>query len=132
MIALKSGEVLAEMLNVNQVLEQNLDLAFFSPDLTVWKTALNTKYLITGQLGVNHELVQLENNFPRFNLLIGENESDEDILKRVIEKGRKLKKAIEKEPDKLNVAKEIDGIAKFEKNQENQYPYQCMDKRRRR
>ena len=44
--------------------------------------------LITGQLGVNPELVELENNFPRFNLLNGENESNEDILKRVIEKGR--------------------------------------------
>ena len=92
LIGLKSGELLAEKLKENQLLEQNLDLAFFSPDLTVWKTALNTKYLITGQIGVNPELVELQNNFPRFTFLIGENESDEDIHKRVIEKGRKLLK----------------------------------------
>ena len=42
LIGLKSGELLAEKLNVNQLLEKELDLAFFSPDLTVWKTAQNT------------------------------------------------------------------------------------------
>ena len=110
MIGLKSGELLAEKLNVNQLLEQDLDLAFFSPDLTVWKTALNSKYLITGQLGVNPELVELENNFPRFNLLIGEDEPDTSILKRVIKKGNELKNATEGQHVKLNVAKETDGL----------------------
>ena len=66
-------------------------MAFFSPDLTVWKTALNSKYLITGQLGFNPELVELENSFPRFSLLIGEDESNISILKRVIRKGNELK-----------------------------------------
>ena len=93
-------------------MEQDLDLAFFSPDLTVWKTALNSKYLITGQLGVNPELVELENNFPRFNLLIGEDESDISILKRVINKDKELKKATEGQHDKLNVAKETDAVVK--------------------
>ena len=48
LIGLKSGELLAEKLNVNQLLEQELDLAFFSPNLTAWKTALNSKNIITG------------------------------------------------------------------------------------
>ena len=70
------------------------------------------KYLITGQLGVNPELVELENNFPRFSLLIGEDESDISILKRVVRKSNELKNTTEKQNDKLNVAKETEGIVK--------------------
>ena len=107
-------------------------------------------------MGVNPELVELENNFPRFNLLIGEDEPDTSILKRVIKKGNELRNATEEQYDKLNVAKETEGFVKpvfshtnvWSKQEEKPettiankiddivktcfLPYQCMVKTRRR
>ena len=38
----------------------------------------------------NHKLIELHNNFPRFNLLNLENESDKEILARVKRHGKRL------------------------------------------
>ena len=50
----------------------------------------NQKLLITGACGVNKELIEKKNNFPRFNVIVSEKETDSDILDRIKAKGRKI------------------------------------------
>ena len=80
------------------MVDAELDIPVFSPEWQVWHSPLSQKLIITGPVGVNHELIELHNNFPRFNLLHKEGQSEEEILTRVknqgiqiLEKLRKLK-----------------------------------------
>ena len=54
-----------------------------TPELQVWKTPLNDKLLITGTCGVNKELIEKHNNFPRFNVIHLESETEEELLTRI-------------------------------------------------
>ena len=72
------------------MLKNELKVPVFSPELQVWRTPLNQKLLITGSCGMNPELVEEENNYPRFNLITTENETDDDILARVKKKGDEI------------------------------------------
>lgn len=73
-----------------EMVEANLDIPIFSPDLEVWHSPLSHKLVITGPVGINHELIELPNNFPRFHILHKEELSEEDILSKVKEKGALL------------------------------------------
>ena len=57
---------------------------------TIFRYPLNQKLLITGSCGMNPELVEKENNYPRFNLITTERETDDDILARVKIKGEEI------------------------------------------
>merc|ERR1712055_1199243 len=72
------------------MLRNELKVHVFSPEMQVWRTPLNQKLLITGTCGVNHELIEKENNFPRFNVIVSEKETDSDILDRIKAKGREI------------------------------------------
>ena len=43
---------------------------WLSPSLHVWRTAVNSKLLITGSLGVDPLLVEEKSNYPRFKILV--------------------------------------------------------------
>jgi hypothetical protein len=50
--------------------------------------------------------VEAESNFPRFTLFVGKEDSDKQILDRVVEKGRKLEESIKKKSDQIFAVKE--------------------------
>ena len=72
------------------MLRNNLKVPVLSPEMQVWRTPLNQKLLITGACGVNKELIEEKNNFPRFNVIVSEKETDSDILNRIKSQGRKI------------------------------------------
>ena len=45
---------------------------------------------------MNPELIEEENNFPRFRVIVAENETEDDILKRIEEKGDKIISSLQK------------------------------------
>ena len=66
-----------------EIVEANLSIPHFSPELQIWKTPLSDKHLITGTVGVNRELVETHNNYPRFNVVHPDNESEQELLNRI-------------------------------------------------
>merc|ERR1712215_593137 len=87
LIGLKSGSLMCHQLTEQEMVDAKLEVPIFSPDLQVWHLPLSHKLVITGPVGVNHELIELHNNFPRFYILHREGLSEEDILSKVKEKG---------------------------------------------
>ena len=69
LIGLKSGSLLCHQLTEQEMVDAGLNMPVFSPELQVWHSPLSQKLMITGPVGMNHELIELHNNFPRFNLL---------------------------------------------------------------
>ena len=55
---------------------------------------MSDKLIITGNVGVNHELVELHNNFPRFNLLYSKEESEKELLAGVKKQGKLILESI--------------------------------------
>ena len=53
---------------------------------------MSDKLIITGTVGVNQELVELHNNFPRFNLLHPKEESEQELLIRVKKQNEQILK----------------------------------------
>ena len=53
---------------------------------------MNLKYLVTGSLGVDPALVEKQNNYPRFNLLVKTSKTDQEILERIKKRARILEK----------------------------------------
>ena len=49
---------------------------------------MSNKLIIIGTVGINHELIELHNNFPRFNLLHSKEESEQELLARVKKQGK--------------------------------------------
>ena len=88
LIGLKSGSLLSHQLTEQEMVDAGLNLPVFSPELQVWRSPLSQKLIITGTVGINHELIELHNNFPRFSLLHHEDESDKEILARVKSQGK--------------------------------------------
>ena len=86
LIGLKSSSLLSHQLTEQEMLDAGLNLPFFSPELQVWRSPLSQKLIIT--VGINHELIELHNNFPRFSLLHHKEESDKEILARVNKQGK--------------------------------------------
>ena len=83
LVGLKNGSLLAEKLSEHQMTKLQLNTPLLSPNLQVWSTPLNSKLLITGSLGVDPLLVEPSNNYPRFSFIVKEDETDEDIEKRL-------------------------------------------------
>ena len=83
MIGLKSGSLLCHQLTEQEMVDPNLDIPVFSPELQVWRFPLSQKLIITGPVGVNNELIELHNIFPRFHLLHKEGQSEEEILENL-------------------------------------------------
>ena len=75
LIGLKSRSLLSHQMSEQGIVDAKLSIPFFSPELQVWKTPLRDKLLITGTVGVNRELVETHNNYPRFNVIHPDNES---------------------------------------------------------
>ena len=71
-------------------MDAQLTAPIFSPELQVWKTPLNDKLLITGTYGVNKELIEVHNNFPRFSITNPEEETEEDLLARIKIQGAEM------------------------------------------
>ena len=90
LFGLKSGSLLSLPMKEEEMLRNELKVPVFSPEMQVWRTPLNQKLLITGTCGVNHELIEKENNFPRFNVIVLEKETDRDMLDRIKAKGREI------------------------------------------
>ena len=83
------------MLNEKQMLENNIEIPIFPPNLKIWTTNLNDKYLITGSIGCDPKLIEPENNFPRFTLIKKQEESEEILLEKVKNRGAELLKRID-------------------------------------
>ena len=77
LLGLKSGSLLSHQMTEKELLEAQLSIPTFSPELQVWKTPLNNKLLITGTCGVKKELIKVCNNVPRFNITHSESETEE-------------------------------------------------------
>ena len=100
-------------LTEQEMVDANLDIPIFSPDLQVWHSPLSQKLVIKGPVGVNHELIELHNNFPRFHILHKEGLSEEDILSKVKKKGALILENLKKlraKNDLLFLSKEEDRI----------------------
>ena len=72
LLGLKTGSLLSLPMNEEEMLKNELKVPLFSPELQVWHTPLNQKLLITGTCGMNPELIEEENNFPRFRVIVAE------------------------------------------------------------
>ena len=81
---------MAKQLSETEQIKNNLDMPYFSPNLQVWRTPLNSKLLVTGILGIDENLLELRNNYPKFELLVKDDETDQDILMRICRKEKKL------------------------------------------
>ena len=80
----------------DEMLRNNLEIPVFSPEIQVWRTPLNQKLLITGTCGINRELIEKENNFPRFSVITSVNETDSDLLKRIKMQGERILSSLTK------------------------------------
>ena len=87
LIGLKSSSLLSHQLTEQEMLDAGLNLPVFSPELQVWRSPLSNKLIITGTVGINHELIELHNNFPRISRLHSKEESDQELLARVKKQG---------------------------------------------
>ena len=94
---MKSGHLLTKMLEPEDLVQINMQMPIFSPDLKIWRTSLLEKLLVTGTIGVNPDLVEREYNFPRFKLLCPENETETELLERVKKSGETLLNVLETE-----------------------------------
>ena len=75
----------------------------------MWRSLLSQKLIVTGPLGVKHELIELHKNFPRFHLLHKEGQSEEEILARVKKQGTQILENLRKlraENDHLFLSRE--------------------------
>ena len=88
LIGLKSGSLLSHQLTEQEMLDAGLSLPVFSPELQVWRSPLSQKLIITGTVGINHELIELHNHFPRFRLKHHNEDSEKEILARVKRQGK--------------------------------------------
>ena len=96
------------------MVDAKLEVPIFSPDLQVWHSPLSQKLVITGPVGVNHELIELHNNFPRFHILHKEGLSEEEILSKVKKKGALILEKLMKlraKNDLLFLSKEEDRVS---------------------
>ena len=67
-------------------IEATLELPYFPPNLKVWQTPLNSKYLVTGSIRADAALVEKQYNYLRLNLLVKTSETDTDLLRKIEEK----------------------------------------------
>ena len=95
LVGLKSGHLLTKMLEPEDLVQINMKMPIFSPDLKVWRTSLLEKLLVTGTIGVNPDLVEREYNFPHFKLLCPENETETELIERVEKSGKELLNVLE-------------------------------------
>ena len=113
LIGLKSGNLLAKQLSETEQIKNNLDMPYFSPNLQVWRTPLNSKLLVTGSLGIDENLLELRNNYPRFELLVKDDETDQDILMRICRKEKKLEQNFGKHTRKASKKLKTGEVNKF-------------------
>ena len=58
LVGLKPDHLLAKILEPKDLVQVNMMVPLFSPDLKVWKTSLLEKFLVTGSIVVNPDLVE--------------------------------------------------------------------------
>ena len=96
--------MLANQLPEKERIDLQIDEPFFSPNLQMWSTPLNSKILVTGSIGVDPKLVELKSNYPRYNMLISNSEKEEDILRKIRKKAERMENilggAFETDPKK--------------------------------
>ena len=63
LIGVKSGSLLGKQVEPESL---GLQKPVCSPDLRIWKSRLSKKYYITGQLGIQKELIDRKLNYPTF------------------------------------------------------------------
>ena len=66
LVGLKNGGLLAKDVDEKELTALGMRKPWLSPSLQVWRTAVNSKLLITGLLGVDPLLVEEKSNYPRF------------------------------------------------------------------
>ena len=62
----------------------------FSPDLQMWKTPLNEQLIISGSVGVNLLLIEMKNNYPRFDVVVKDGTSPADMMEMIETKAKNL------------------------------------------
>ena len=100
LVGLKNGDLLSSMLHEGELMEKGFEIPMFSPNLKIWRTSLNDKYLVTGNIGCNPSLVESANNYPRFSIIKKEGESEDKTLQKVIQKGKRLLESIANIPNR--------------------------------
>ena len=78
------------MLEPKDLIQVNMRVPIFSPDLKVWRTSLLEKVLVTGTIGVNPDLVERDYNFPRFRIMSPESETEKELMSRIRKSGQSL------------------------------------------
>ena len=96
LIGLKNGALLARNVPETEVLAMGLKTPWLSPSLQIWKTALSTKLLITGSVGVNPLFVEKKSNFPRFKVMVKQDMSEQDILDTLLQQISELERILNK------------------------------------
>ena len=62
----------------------------FPPNLVAWKTPLTKQLLLTGEIGINKDLVDNCLNYPQFCLTVPDNMSRKGIIQEITKKGKLL------------------------------------------
>ena len=76
------------MLEPKKLIQVNMRVPIFSPDLKVWRTSLLEKFVVTGTIGVNPDLVERDYNFPRFRIMSPESETEKELMRSVRKSGK--------------------------------------------
>ena len=106
LIGLRSGNLLAKKLEHKDILLSGWNVPLFSPDLQIWKTPLNEQLITSGTVGVNPLLIEMKSNYPRFDVIVKDGATSEEILEMVETKSKKLL-------DKLRMVDEKESSACF-------------------
>ena len=78
LVGLKPDHLLAKILEPKDLVQVNMMVPLFSPDLKVWKTSLLEKFLVTGSIGGKSRPHRTRINFLRFKVLCPEDETEEE------------------------------------------------------
>ena len=94
LVGLKNGGLLAKNVNTKELMSLGTKKSWLSPSLQVWRTAVNSKLLITGSLGVDPLIVEEKSNYPRFKILVQHGIKEEELINNLKQEINQLEKIL--------------------------------------
>ena len=94
LVGLKNGGLLAKDVDEKELTALGMRKPWLSPSLQEWRTAVNSKLLITGSLGVDPLLVEEKSNYPRFKILVQHGRKEEELIHNLKQEINQLEKVL--------------------------------------
>ena len=94
LVGLKNGGLLAKDVDEKELMSLGMKKPWLSPSLQVWRTAVNSKLLITGSLGVDPLLVEEKSNYPRIKILVEHGRKEEELIHNLKQEINQFKKIL--------------------------------------